>query len=112
MYSVQDPPCNMLDLSHCCWYDAQDEGVNIHLEDIAELVVLLPIIDRCGFHSPPVFKFVCLGKVPIFVSIELTATSLAVSDAAQEYGVESTHSICSELGTTRQRGSVGACGHI
>ncbi len=57
-YSVQDPPCNMIDLSLCCWYDARDDGINIHLKDIVELVILLPIVDQCGFHSCPVFEFV------------------------------------------------------
>mgnify|MGYP006187721057 CR=1 FL=1 len=39
-------------------YTAYQSGINMHLEDIVELVVLLPIVDQCGFHPCPVFEFV------------------------------------------------------
>ena len=52
----------------------------------------------------------CAGRDATSVSIYSSTMSLAVSDAAQNNGGDSTHPICSAVGMTNIIGYPGGCG--
>ncbi len=73
-------------------------------------MVEVPPLPMLQLLAPAQCSNLCCGRDPTSVSMYSTATSLAVSDAAQKYGADSTQPICSEFGTTRRAGSPGFCG--
>ena len=67
---------------------------------------------RVAYSASPTVYFsnLCVGSDPTSISMYSILTSLAVSVAAQKYGGDSTHPICSDVGITSFIGSPSGCG--
>jgi hypothetical protein len=112
MYPMENPPCYMLHLLFCGRDDACNEIVHMYLEEISQWAFFPWFAVTVALFASAQCANLCAGRAPSCVLIYSTAKSLAVSDAAQKYGADSTQPICSELGTTRCRGSPGSCGQM
>ena len=58
MNPVHNAPRDVLHLLPCCWDDARDEIVDVHLQDVPEGAALSAFVDDGVGGSCPVFEFV------------------------------------------------------